>query len=170
MNNTELTEKIHKLKTERQAVILAHNYQEPAVQDIADFVGDSLELSQKAAKTEARVIVFCGVHFMAETADLLTPEHVSVILPDLSAGCSMADMADYDDALAAWDLIQQSLKDQGWTGRIIPITYINSTAAIKAFVGRHGGIVCTSSNAARRAVGPLSPLRISPPSLAPAQV
>lgn len=140
-----------------QLVILGHHYQTDEVIRHADFTGDSLKLSQlaaeKVAAAGARYVVFCGVHFMAETADLLTPEGVSVILPDLSAGCSMADMADYDDAVAAWDLIHATLKKQagkgGWKGRVIPITYINSTAAIKAFVGRNGGIVCTSSNAAR---------------------
>jgi len=86
---------------------------------------------------------------MAETADMLTPAEVSVILPDLSAGCSMADMADYDDAVTAWEAMQGALAEEGWRGRIIPITYINSTAAIKAFVGQNGGAVCTSSNAPR---------------------
>ncbi len=134
-------------------VILGHHYQTDEIIRHADFTGDSLKLSQlaasKVAEANAKYVIFCGVHFMAETADLLTPDSVSVILPDLSAGCSMADMADYDDAVAAWDLIHASLKQQRWKGRIIPITYINSTAAIKAFVGKNGGIVCTSSNAAR---------------------
>jgi quinolinate synthase len=133
-------------------VILGHHYQTDEVIQHADFTGDSLKLSQLAAKKvaeqDAKYVVFCGVHFMAETADMLTPEHVAVILPDLSAGCSMADMAAYDDAVAAWDEIHASLRSQGWKGRIIPITYINSSAAIKAFVGSHGGAVCTSSNAA----------------------
>ena len=115
-------------------VILGHHYQTDEIIRHADFTGDSLKLSQlaasKVAEASAKYVVFCGVHFMAETADLLTPDDVSVILPDLSAGCSMADMADYDDALAAWDLIHQSLREQRWKGRIIPITYINSTAAI----------------------------------------
>jgi quinolinate synthase len=137
----------------RDLIILGHHYQTDEVIRHADFTGDSLKLSQlaaeKVAQAGAKYVVFCGVHFMAETADLLTPEGVSVILPDMSAGCSMADMADYDDAVAAWDLIHESLRGQGWTGRIIPITYINSTAAIKAFVGRNGGVVCTSSNAAK---------------------
>ena len=122
----------------------------------ADFLGDSLKLSQLASSvvedrakegTAVEHIIFCGVHFMAETADMLTPDSVSVILPDLSAGCSMADMADYDQTVEAWEIIHASLKDSGWTGRIIPITYVNSTAAIKAFVGEHGGACCTSSNA-----------------------
>ncbi len=133
-------------------VILGHHYQTDEVIQHADFTGDSLKLSQlaaeKVAAQNAKHVVFCGVHFMAETADMLTPEHVAVILPDLSAGCSMADMADYDDAVQAWEEIHASLKGQGWRGRIIPITYINSTAAIKAFVGKNGGAVCTSSNAA----------------------
>ncbi len=136
-----------------RVVILGHHYQTDEVIRHADFTGDSLKLSQlaagKAAQAGAEAVIFCGVHFMAETADLLTPESVSVILPDMSAGCSMADMADYDDALAAWDLLHRTLAEKGWRGRIIPITYINSTAAIKAFVGSSGGIVCTSSNAAK---------------------
>jgi len=135
-------------------IILGHHYQTDEVIQHADFTGDSLKLSQLAAErvgaSGAKYVVFCGVHFMAETADMLTPEDVSVILPDLSAGCSMADMADYDDAVQAWDDLHAALAAQGgggWRGRIIPVTYINSTAAIKAFVGQHDGIVCTSSNA-----------------------
>jgi quinolinate synthase len=137
-------------------VILGHHYQMDAVVRHADFLGDSLKLSQlassvveeRAAKgTPVNHIIFCGVHFMAETADMLTPDSVSVILPDLSAGCSMADMADYDQTVEAWEIIHNSLNEQGWNGRIIPITYVNSTAAIKAFVGEHGGACCTSSNA-----------------------
>ena len=152
---SDLAARISKRRKElgHNLVILGHHYQTDQVIRHSDFTGDSLKLSQLAAsrvvEAGAKYVVFCGVHFMAETADLLTPESVSVILPDLSAGCSMADMADYDDALAAWDLIHQTLHEQGWSGRVIPITYINSTAAIKAFVGRNGGIVCTSSNAAR---------------------
>ncbi|MFK7760471.1 MAG: quinolinate synthase NadA [Phycisphaerales bacterium] len=137
-------------------LILGHHYQMDSVVQHADFLGDSLKLAQLAASvvedraqsgTPVEHIVFCGVHFMAETADILTPDSVQVILPDLSAGCSMADMADYDQTVEAWELIHASLKDQGWNGRIIPITYVNSTAAIKAFVGDHGGACCTSSNA-----------------------
>jgi quinolinate synthase len=135
-------------------VILGHHYQTDEVIEHADFTGDSLKLSQLAAQqvasSGAKFVVFCGVHFMAETADMLTPDDVSVILPDMSAGCSMADMADYDQAVEAWDLILATLNKRSggtWNGRIIPITYINSTAAIKAFVGSHGGAVCTSSNA-----------------------
>jgi quinolinate synthase len=132
-------------------IILGHHYQADDVVQHADFTGDSLKLSQLAAQRVAqqgaKYVVFCGVHFMAETADLVTPDNVSVILPDLSAGCSMADMADYDEALEAWSLIHASLKARNWPGRVIPITYINSSAAIKAFVGAHGGCVCTSTNA-----------------------
>lgn len=134
-------------------VILGHHYQVDEVVQHADFVGDSLKLSQTAAKIAAerpvKWVVFCGVHFMAETADMLTPEQVEVILPDLSAGCSMADMAAYEDTVEAWDRIHASLKASEWKGRVIPITYVNSTAAIKAFVGAHGGACCTSSNARR---------------------
>ncbi len=137
-------------------LILGHHYQMDSVVQHADFMGDSLKLAQLAASvvedrakanTPVSHIVFCGVHFMAETADILTPDSVEVILPDLSAGCSMADMADYEQTVEAWELIHESLKQQGWQGRIIPITYVNSTAAIKAFVGDHGGACCTSSNA-----------------------
>ncbi|MBL9002320.1 MAG: quinolinate synthase NadA [Phycisphaerae bacterium] len=138
-----------------QLVILGHHYQTDEVIRHADITGDSLKLSQAAAtlarsrgpKNPVRWIIFCGVHFMAETADMLTPDEVAVILPDLSAGCSMADMAAYDDTVQAWDALHAALASQGWTGRIIPITYVNSTAAIKAFVGRNGGACCTSGNA-----------------------
>lgn len=137
-------------------VILGHHYQTDEVIQHADHTGDSLKLSQIAASLvrEAgaaqapRYVVFCGVHFMAETADMLTPDEVAVILPDLSAGCSMADMAQYDDTVQAWDDIHEALAQQGWQGRIVPITYVNSSAAIKAFVGERGGACCTSSNAA----------------------
>ncbi len=134
-------------------VILGHHYQTDEVIRHADFTGDSLKLSQTAARLagerDVRWVVFCGVHFMAETADMLTPERVQVILPDLSAGCSMADMAAYEDTVDAWEALHARLADDGWEGRIIPITYVNSTAAIKAFVGEHGGACCTSSNADR---------------------
>ncbi|MFZ4572974.1 MAG: quinolinate synthase NadA [Phycisphaerales bacterium] len=132
-------------------VILGHHYQTDEVIRHADITGDSLKLSQAAAELAlgrpVRWVVFCGVHFMAETADMLTPDSVSVILPDLSAGCSMADMAQYDDTVAAWDAIHAALRAGGFTGRVIPVTYVNSSAAIKAFVGDHGGACCTSSNA-----------------------
>lgn len=135
-------------------VILGHHYQQDDVIQHADFTGDSFKLSQLAAEkvrqVGAQYVVFCGVHFMAESADILTPENVAVILPDLSAGCSMADMADYDQTVQAWEEIHEALDEtKGPATRVIPITYMNSSAAIKAFVGRHGGAVCTSSNAAR---------------------
>ena len=123
-------------------LILAHHYQRDAVVAVADHVGDSLRLSQLAAAATAPYIVFCGVHFMAETADILTGPDQAVILPELRAGCSMADMATADDLDWAWD--QLAATD---TSRIIPITYINSAATLKAFVARHGGTVCTSGNA-----------------------
>jgi quinolinate synthase len=124
-------------------VILGHHYQQDAVIDFADFVGDSFELSRKAAEQKnAQFVVFCGVHFMAESADVLTSEKVSVILPDLGAGCSMADMANLDQTIECWDQLREVCPDQ----TIVPVTYMNSSAAIKAFVGSHGGAVCTSSN------------------------
>lgn len=131
-------------------LILGHHYQQDDVIKHADLTGDSLMLSQFAAhesiKRGTKYIVFCGVHFMAESADILTDDDVQVILPDLSAGCSMADMADYDDALTAWEEIHSALGED-FNGRVIPITYVNSSAAIKAFVGENGGACCTSSNA-----------------------
>ncbi|HRJ49816.1 MAG TPA: quinolinate synthase NadA [Phycisphaerales bacterium] len=137
-------------------VILGHHYQTDEVIRHADITGDSLKLSQAAAglamersgERPVRWVVFCGVHFMAETADMLTPDGVSVILPDLSAGCSMADMAAYDDTVQAWEEIHGSLRSSGWDGTVVPVTYVNSSAAIKAFVGERGGACCTSSNAA----------------------
>jgi quinolinate synthase len=124
-------------------VILGHHYQRDEVVKFADFRGDSLKLSQLAAsRREAEFIVFCGVHFMAESADILSADHQVVILPDLNAGCSMADMANLEQVEVCWEELA-SCTD----ARIVPITYINSTAAIKAFVGRNGGAVCTSSNA-----------------------
>jgi quinolinate synthase len=132
-------------------LILGHHYQQDDVIQHADLTGDSLKLSkmaaEEAAKRGTKYIVFCGVHFMAETADILTDESVAVILPDLSAGCSMADMADYDDAVDAWDAIQTAIRGSRHSTRVIPITYVNSTAAIKGFVGQNGGACCTSTNA-----------------------
>ena len=124
-------------------VILGHHYQRDEVIKFADLIGDSLRLSQHcASRPEADFIVFCGVHFMAESADVLSAPHQKVILPDLAAGCSMADMADADDLEVCW----QELDAMG-VDSIVPVTYINSSAAIKAFVGEHGGVVCTSGNA-----------------------
>jgi quinolinate synthase len=126
-------------------VILGHHYQRDEVIRYADFTGDSLKLAQAAARQgTARDIVFCGVHFMAESADVLRAPHQQVLLPDLAAGCSMADMAAIDQLELCW----QELAALG-VKSVIPVTYINSTAAIKAFCGEHGGIVCTSSNATR---------------------
>ena len=124
-------------------VILGHHYQRDEVIQFADFRGDSLKLSFQASQTEARHIVFCGVHFMAESADILRREHQMVVLPDLNAGCSMADMADIDQVETCWEELA-SADDF----KVVPITYMNSTAAIKAFTGEQGGSICTSSNAA----------------------
>src|SRR6187431_1731634 len=124
-------------------IILGHHYQRDEVIKFADYIGDSFRLSGEVAKhPEAEFIVFCGVHFMAESADVLSAPHQKVILPDLAAGCSMADMADADDLEVCW----QELDAMG-VDSIVPVTYINSSAAIKAFVGEHGGVVCTSGNA-----------------------
>jgi quinolinate synthase len=151
MSEAELADAITQRRGELcgRLLILWHHYQQDEVIQHADLTGDSLKLARLAA-AEAPVrgtecIVFCGVHFMAETAEILTDDSVAVSLPDLSAGCSMADMADYDDLVEAWQRLHEAL--DGWSGRIIPITYVNSTAAVKAFVGEHGGACCTSSNA-----------------------
>lgn len=128
-------------------VILGHHYQRDEVIRFADFRGDSYKLAQAAAKTDARYIVFCGVHFMAESADVLARDGQQVILPDLNAGCSMADMAEIGQVESCWDqLMEMGLTDAEGNG-ITPLTYMNSTAAIKAFCGERGGLVCTSSNA-----------------------
>lgn len=125
------------------AVILGHHYQRDEVVRFADFTGDSYKLSQAAAETSARYIVFCGVHFMAESADVLARSGQQVILPDLNAGCSMADMAEISQVEDCWETLERL----GLAAGTIPITYMNSTAAIKAFCGERGGLVCTSSNA-----------------------
>ena len=141
----DLDERIARAKAQlgSRLVILGHHYQRDEVVKFADYRGDSLKLSQLAAnRKEAEYIVFCGVHFMAESADILSSDHQIVILPDLNAGCSMADMADLDRVEVCWETLGELN-----SGRLIPVTYINSTAAIKAFVGRHDGAVCTSSNA-----------------------
>ena len=122
--------------------ILGHHYQKDEVITYADVTGDSLQLSQIASKQTADYIIFCGVHFMAETADILTTQNQAVILPDMRAGCSMADMANIDQTERAWIELQKHFGDT-----IVPLTYVNSTAAIKAFVGRNGGATVTSSNA-----------------------
>jgi quinolinate synthase len=133
-------------------VILGHFYQRDETVQYADFVGDSFQLAQ-AAKTRpaAEAIVFCGVHFMAETADMLSRADQAVILPNLAAGCSMADMADLDTVQDCWEQLEEiygAAPDAEGRVPVIPVTYMNSSAALKAFCGKHGGIVCTSSNAA----------------------
>jgi quinolinate synthase len=140
-----LDERIAEAKAQlgKDVVILGHHYQRDEVVKFADFRGDSLKLAYQAAEAKARYIVFCGVHFMAESADILRREHQIVVLPDLNAGCSMADMADIGQVEACWSELS-TLGDL----KVIPVTYMNSTAAIKSFTGEHGGAVCTSSNAA----------------------
>ena len=170
MDDAALAEAIAARKAElgSRLVILGHHYQQDDVIRFADYTGDSFKLSQLAAQrvkqAGAMYVIFAGVHFMAESADILTPEDVTVILPDLGAGCSMADMATYEETLDAWEQIGQTLASpvagsgyQGQPGvaggpdnwRVIPICYMNSSAAIKAFCGEHGGAVCTSSNCAK---------------------
>jgi quinolinate synthase len=129
-----------------RAMVLGHHYQRDEVIAFADITGDSFKLAQAAeSNAGAEFIFFCGVHFMAESADILTSANQKVILPDLAAGCSMADMAAANQVSAAWKIFEKL----GIAGKTIPITYMNSSAAIKAFTGRHGGAVCTSSNAQR---------------------
>jgi quinolinate synthase len=133
-------------KLGKRLVILGHHYQRDEVIKFADYTGDSYKLAGEIARhPEADYIVFCGVHFMAESADVLSADHQQVILPDLAAGCSMADMAAPDQLEQCWADLEQML---GSAQGIIPVTYINSAASIKAFCGEHGGVVCTSSNAA----------------------
>jgi quinolinate synthase len=128
----------------RRVVILGHHYQRDEVIAFADYTGDSYRLAQQVGRhPDAEFIIFCGVHFMAESADVLSADHQQVILPDLAAGCSMADMAAPDQLETCWS----DLAEMGVTG-LVPVTYINSAASIKAFVGERGGVVCTSSNAA----------------------
>jgi quinolinate synthase len=130
-----------------RAVILGHHYQRDEVIRFADFRGDSYKLAQEASRTSAEYIVFCGVHFMAESADVLAHAGQQVILPDLNAGCSMADMAEIGQVESCWEqLVAMGLATEEGRG-ITPLTYMNSTAAIKAFCGERGGLVCTSSNA-----------------------
>ena len=127
----------------RRVVVLGHHYQRDEVIKFADYTGDSFKLARQVSKhPDAEFIVFCGVHFMAESADVLSADHQQVILPDLAAGCSMSDMADPDQLQQCWEDLEQM-----GIARIVPVTYINSAAAIKAFVGERGGVVCTSSNA-----------------------
>jgi quinolinate synthase len=142
----ELAERIGTAKAAlgSRLLILGHHYQREEVMRWADARGDSFGLSRLAADNrDADFVVFCGVHFMAESADILTADHQQVILPDRNAGCSMADMADVESVEEAWEAIGAVTDIDG----VVPITYMNSSAALKAFVGRHGGAVCTSSNA-----------------------
>jgi quinolinate synthase len=155
LDNETLNERIRKAKQQlgSRLLILGHHYQQDEVIEHADLRGDSLQLSQMAAERDCDYIVFCGVHFMAETADIVAnrPEkleargnkRVTVVLPDLAAGCSMADMAAIGQVENAWDDLGELID----TNDITPVTYINSAASLKAFCGKHGGIVCTSSNA-----------------------
>ncbi|MCB9094357.1 MAG: quinolinate synthase NadA [Halobacteriovoraceae bacterium] len=131
-----------KKELEDQLVILGHHYQQDDIISFADITGDSLQLSREAAKLSKKYIIFCGVHFMAETADMLSSDEQVVILPDLRAGCSMADMANKNEIDKAWNFLTTHTQD-----KIVPITYINCTADLKAFVGNHDGSICTSSNA-----------------------
>ncbi|MCM3725269.1 quinolinate synthase NadA [Neobacillus cucumis] len=145
MTREELENRVIEVKQQlgSRLFIPGHHYQKDEVIQFADATGDSLKLAQLSAKnTEAEFIVFCGVHFMAETADILTSDNQKVFLPDMRAGCSMADMADIQQTERAWEKLQELFGDT-----ILPLTYINSTAAIKAFVGENGGATVTSSNA-----------------------
>jgi quinolinate synthase len=129
-----------------RAFILGHHYQRDEVIQFADVTGDSFKLAREAAaRPDAEFVIFCGVHFMAESADILTTPDQKVVLPDLAAGCSMADMATYNQVEQCWE----ALEDLGVADQVVPVTYMNSSADIKAFTGRHGGTVCTSSNANR---------------------
>ncbi len=148
MSDEEACERIATAKAAlgKEVVLLCHHYQRADVYQFADLTGDSLKLARLASQTEARYIVFCGVHFMAEVADILSRPEQIAILPDLSAGCSMADMADLTKVTRAWRELQEVLGEDPQS-LYTPITYINSAADLKAFCGEHGGIVCTSTNA-----------------------
>ncbi len=154
MSVEELDGRIRRAKQELgdRAVVLGHFYQRDEVIQYADFVGDSFQLAQAArTRPKAEAIVFCGVHFMAETADMLSAAEQAVILPNLAAGCSMADMADIDAVMDCWEQMEEIYgvaPDGGGRVPVIPVTYMNSSAALKGFCGERGGIVCTSSNAA----------------------
>ncbi len=144
LSDEQVLKEAHKLKAELKdkMLILGHHYQQDDVIGFADVKGDSLKLAQDAANIDVPYIVFCGVHFMAETADILTPPDKKVILPDLRAGCSMADMADRSQIDKAWGFLTTAT-----TEKIVPVTYINCAATLKSFVGEKGGSICTSSNA-----------------------
>src|SRR5688572_15199691 len=146
LTGPELVERVAvaRQKLGTKLIVLGHHYQREDIIQFADFRGDSFKLAQWATgHPEADYIVFAGVHFMAEAADILSAPHQTVVLPNMAAGCSMADMADPDDVYAAWE----ELTDVGMADKVIPVTYMNSAASLKAFCGRNGGIVCTSSNA-----------------------
>ena len=152
MSDDELHARIRAAKATLgdRLVVLGHFYQRDEVVQHADFVGDSFQLANAAlTRPDAEAIVFCGVHFMAETADILARPGQSVVLPNLAAGCSMADMADEDSVETAWEQLMELFADEqdGDLAPVVPVTYMNSSAALKAFCGRNGGIVCTSSNA-----------------------
>ncbi|WP_327298086.1 MULTISPECIES: quinolinate synthase NadA [unclassified Streptomyces] len=138
--------RVAKEKLGDKVFVLGHHYQRDEVIQFADVTGDSFKLARDAAaRPEAEYIVFCGVHFMAESADILTTDDQKVVLPDLAAGCSMADMATAEQVAECWDV----LTDAGVADRVVPVSYMNSSADIKAFTGRHSGTICTSSNAKR---------------------
>lgn len=144
LSDADVLIELKKIKEELkdQVVILGHHYQQNDVISFADYTGDSLQLAREAAKLSKPYIIFCGVHFMAETADMLTGPNQKVILPDLRAGCSMADMANRADIDRAWKFMCNSTNE-----KIVPVTYINCAATLKSFVGDNGGSICTSSNA-----------------------
>jgi len=148
MNETQQIDEIrkHKDRLGEKLVILGHHYQRESITAISDFLGDSFALSAKAASLEqAEYIIFCGVHFMAESARVLAKDHQRVFMPNPDAGCPMADMADIYEVESAWSAVEEA----AGPGRVIPVTYMNSSVELKAFCGRHGGAVCTSSNADR---------------------
>jgi quinolinate synthase len=144
----DLAARIHSAKHQLgdRLLILGHHYQRDEVIRFADVTGDSFRLAQQAAaRPQADYVVFCGVHFMAESADILTEDRQQVVLPDLAAGCSMADMATAEQVAECWDVLTEA----GVAEQVVPVSYMNSSADIKAFTGRHGGTICTSSNAQR---------------------
>ena len=147
LSDTDAQERIRvtRPKLGQRAVLLCHHYQRADIYQYADLTGDSLKLSRLAAQADAEIIIFCGVHFMAEVADIMSKPEQMAILPDLAAGCSMADMANLAKVERSWRELNNALSNQA-DSRITPVTYINSAADLKAFCGEHGGIVCTSSN------------------------
>lgn len=147
-SDPDLVERARAAKAELgdKVFVLGHHYQRDEVIEFADVTGDSFKLARDAAaRPDAEYIVFCGVHFMAESADILTGDDQQVILPDLAAGCSMADMATAEQVAECWDVLTEA----GVAEQVVPVSYMNSSADIKAFTGKHGGTICTSSNAKR---------------------